>query len=72
MPIQSQPNRGGVLPWQTPTDQDLIDMLLLARLSKAEGDLPAYQKILNVTMMAMVAVEHEKKNNILLAKYSDN
>jgi hypothetical protein len=72
MPIQSQVNRGGVCTWFTPSDDDLIDMIMLARLSKKEGDIAAYQKIINVTMMAMTAKEHEKKTCKLLDSYGNN
>jgi hypothetical protein len=45
---------------------------MLARLSKQDGDIVAYQKILNVTMMAMTAKEYEKKTCKLLDSYGIN
>jgi len=70
--INTQDNRGGVLPWYTPSDNDLIDLILLAQQCKKDNDLPAYQKIINVTMMAMTAKEHEKKTCKLLESYGNN
>lgn len=72
MQNQTNVNRGGVLPWQTPSDNDIIDLIMLARLSKQDGDIVAYQKILNVTMMAIVAKEYEKKTCKLLESYGNN
>jgi hypothetical protein len=55
MPIEFQANKGGCVPWMTPSERDLIRMLELAECCKSDGDYPAYQGILNVTMQAMVA-----------------
>jgi len=72
MSTRSQINRGGVCPWFTPSDDDLIDLILLAQECKKDNDFSAYQKIINVTMMAMSAIEHEKKACKLLESYGNN